>query len=222
MINYPTHIFHPNTWIDNDLHKKSNGIANVRCQSKKPTISTGIGIIFIAFIINFQTIYATTQPQLKSEQTKIKQPNQANKNQEVDLLSLNSKNEVKLLQELSVRRKELETKEQAVQQQSILLKIAQKKVDEDLKSLNTIKDQVQAMLDKIESNEKQHISNMDKIFENMPPKKAAQILDHWEPKLTQELIKQMNKRKAAAILAAMNVQKAKEITSHLTEESKEK
>jgi flagellar motility protein MotE (MotC chaperone) len=134
---------------------------------------------------------------------------------EFDPLSSSSEGEVKLLADLAKRRKELDLREKQINQQAMLLKATEKKIKEQLKTIDSQKKILLDILQQLKSYDENYMKDILDVFKNMKPKQAAAILDRWEIPLAKELIKKMNKRKAAAIIGVMNVNKAKDITSNI-------
>ena len=128
--------------------------------------------------------------------------------------------EVELLQSLSKRREELERWENNIQIKESALDATQKRIDDKIKQIESMKKQVAMLLAQYNSQEDAKIHSLVKIYENMKPADAARIFDEIEMPILLLVIDAMAEKKAAPILAAMNPKKAKQVTVELANERK--
>lgn len=128
--------------------------------------------------------------------------------------------EVELLQNLAKRREELERWENNIQIKEAALDATQKRIDDKIKQIESMKKQVAMLLAQYNSQEDAKIHSLVKIYENMKPAEAARIFDEIEMSILLLVIDAMAEKKAAPILAAMNPKKAKQLTVELANERK--
>lgn len=124
--------------------------------------------------------------------------------------------EIQILELLSTRREELARKEEELKakenaimalEQSINLKLS------ELDALNKVSQRVKLELKEIEDAK---LKGLVKIYENMHPRRAAQIFDEMEMDSLVGLISAMKEMKVAPIIANMDVKKARELSICLT------
>src|SRR5690606_23389829 len=75
-----------------------------------------------------------------------------------------SEEEIKVLQSLSKRREQLDQRERDLEQREKLLKAAEKKVDEKVLELASLKTQLETLLDKQQKQEQESIAQLVKIY----------------------------------------------------------
>ena len=131
-----------------------------------------------------------------------------------------SQSEIRLLQALSGRRKALDAREYALNQREALLKAAEQRILDKQSNLVAMRTEVKGLLGQLDEQEKTRISNLVKLYENMKPKEAAQILNDLELNVTLSVVQRMNVRKLAPVLAAMDADKARAVTRALASREK--
>lgn len=131
-----------------------------------------------------------------------------------------SKTELDLLENLSKRREELDTRERDIEIKAKVLEAAEKQLNDKIGEMKTL----QADLAKIvtQYNEKQdnQLKSLVKIYESMKPDEAAKIFDEMEMPILLDVIGKMSERKVAPVLANMSPKKAKDVTQELAEKRK--
>lgn len=125
--------------------------------------------------------------------------------------------EIRLLQELADRRKLLEDRERKIQQREVLLMAAEQRLVDKQKTLDAARAELQSLLKKYDTEEKQQLEQLVKIYENMKPKDAATIFNELEMPVLLGVVENMNVRKVAPVIAAMQPEKAREVTRELAE-----
>jgi flagellar motility protein MotE (MotC chaperone) len=128
--------------------------------------------------------------------------------------------EVDILQNLSARRQEIEKWSEEVKMQENVLKAAEVQLNQKMQDLQSLREDVQAMLKKYEKKESGELKSLVKIYENMKPVDAARIFNEMEMEILLEVVDLMSERKAAPILANMIPVKAKDLTIDLAEKRK--
>jgi flagellar motility protein MotE (MotC chaperone) len=121
--------------------------------------------------------------------------------------------EIEVLQELSVRRAQLDRRAGEIDQQQVVLQAAEKRIDEKIAKLETIQKSVQAVVDKQNAADDARTQSLVKIYETMKPADAAQILSQLDMPILLQMLSRMKEAKTAPILAAMDPTKAEAITT---------
>lgn len=138
------------------------------------------------------------------------QPTQA-----FDPLSISTEQEVKLLQNLAERRKNLDKREEEIAKKERIIEVSKKEVFEKLSELEKVKKAIESTLTQIDKAEKGRLDRLIKMYESMKPKEAAKIFNQMDVKMLKDLFMVMNEKKLSAIMATMNPLKAKEVTGTL-------
>ncbi len=86
------------------------------------------------------------------------------------------------------------------------------KLDEQLTSLQTTKEDVQKQLDRIETVASSDLEHLISMYETMKPKKAAEIFDSMAPSFAAGFLRDMNSAKAGMIMSEMQAKKSYEIS----------
>ncbi len=128
-----------------------------------------------------------------------------------------SDEEIKVLQSLSKRREQLDQRERDIEQREKLLKAAEKKVDEKVLELASLRTQLEKLLDKQQKEEAESIAQLVKIYESMKPKDAANIFNEMDFDVLLKIVGQMSERRVAPIIAVMNPGRAREISRRIAE-----
>lgn len=126
--------------------------------------------------------------------------------------------EVEVLETLASRREELDKRARELDQQALLLKATENRVDEKLAEMNALRDELEALLQKQTAEQQQRLDKLVKIYENMKPKDAAGIFDELELDVLLGILDRMSERKSAPIIAAMDPVKARIISLKLAEQ----
>jgi flagellar motility protein MotE (MotC chaperone) len=121
--------------------------------------------------------------------------------------------EIEVLQELSVRRAQLDRRAGEIDQQQVVLQAAEKRIDEKIAKLEAIQKSVQAIVDKQNAADDARTQSLVKIYETMKPADAAQILSQLDMPILLQMLSRMKEAKTAPILAAMDPTKAEAITT---------
>ncbi len=135
-----------------------------------------------------------------------------------------SQSEIDLLQALSTRRDALDKREQALDQREEFVAAAEKRLDEKIASLETMKADMMKLLDQRGVQEESRLKEEDarlkglvRIYEAMKPKEAAQILQRLDMDVLLGVVERMKDSKVAPILASMDPDKAQAVTALLVE-----
>jgi flagellar motility protein MotE (MotC chaperone) len=128
-----------------------------------------------------------------------------------------SQSEIEILQNLATRRKEIDSREEAVVKREVLLQAAEKRLEDKIGELRQIRGEIEALIRKYNDQEETELKSLVKIYETMKPKDAARIFDELDLKVLLQVFQRMKEAKTAPILASMNPARAKEVTTQLAE-----
>ena len=112
-------------------------------------------------------------------------------------------------EEIDLRKKELKSVEEGVDK-----KLAE--IDDKLKSLQTLQNRIETLLEEKSAAELKQIESLAKIYEKMTPAKAALALTGLERQLASDLLGKMKVKSAAKILDQVSKQKTTEISTTYT------
>jgi flagellar motility protein MotE (MotC chaperone) len=125
--------------------------------------------------------------------------------------------EIELLQQLAERRAEIDRRAAELDQRRVLLEAAEKRIDEKVAELESLKKVIEELLILQDVQEQRQLDSLVKIYESMKPKDAARIFGELDMVVLLDVIERMKERKIAPILAEMNPQRAKAITIELAQ-----
>jgi flagellar motility protein MotE (MotC chaperone) len=123
--------------------------------------------------------------------------------------------ELQVLQSLGARRGQLDKREQQLDVQLALLAAAEAKLDAKIKSLNSLKAEVNGLLKQADGKEAAELDRLVKVFESMKPKDAAPRIVLLDDSVRLPIAAKMKERALSAILANMPAAEAKKLTEAL-------
>jgi flagellar motility protein MotE (MotC chaperone) len=126
-----------------------------------------------------------------------------------------SAEEIRILENLSERREELDKRESEIALRENLMAATESRIDQKIAELKSLEKSVKGLLYQHEEQENKRLSNLVKIYENMKPKDAARIFEQLDVEILLLVAERMKEVKIAPILAKMNPAKAKIITVEL-------
>lgn len=129
--------------------------------------------------------------------------------------TLFSKSEIEVLQNLSLRRKNLEARGRELDMRTNLLRITETRVDERISELKKIENRIEGLLKRHDEETEAKFKRLVKVYESMKPKDAARIFDILEMRILLEMVERMKEAKMAPILAKMDGESAKALTIEL-------
>jgi len=129
-----------------------------------------------------------------------------------------SKDEMKVLQELSSRRQALDKTEQSLDMRENVLKATENKLDQKVQELKSLQQQVSELMKGYEEKENVKFQSLVKIYENMKPREAAKIFDELEMPMLVAIVTRMKEVRVAPIIASMIPSKAKELSIELAKQ----
>jgi flagellar motility protein MotE (MotC chaperone) len=126
--------------------------------------------------------------------------------------------EMELVKQLSDRRNQLDARARSLDAREDLIHVAEQRVDQKIKEMETLRTQLQAMVNQIAGTQQAQLDNLVKIYETMKPKEAARIFEALEMPVLLGVVQRMKPQRTAAVMAEMAPEKAKEITVALTKQ----
>jgi hypothetical protein len=124
--------------------------------------------------------------------------------------------EMEVLKQLSARRDEIEKRSRSLDAHDNLIKIAEQRVDQKVKELQTLRLQLQSMISQVSETQAAQLDNLVKIYETMKPDEAAKIFETLDMPTLLNVIQRMKAKSTAPIMAKLPPEKAKDITMALT------
>lgn len=126
-----------------------------------------------------------------------------------------SQAEIELLQNLSRRRDELDSRERQIEMRENLMAATEKRIEERISELRRIESQIDSLLIKYDEQRQRQIDSLVKIYQNMKAKDAARIFERLDMNVLLEVAENMKSRSLAPILAEMDPNRAQKITVEL-------
>lgn len=133
---------------------------------------------------------------------------------------LMSRSELDLLQDLAIRRRQLDNREGQLDMREKLLEATELRMDGKIERLESLVAQINELVSKHEEQENAQLRSIVKVYENMKPKSAARILERLEMDIQVEVATRMKETKMAPIMAAMSEEGARKLTSELAMRAK--
>jgi len=126
-----------------------------------------------------------------------------------------SQSEIALLEALSNRRKELDSREKKLDLRLALLKAAEKRIDDKIGTLEKIRDEIKLRTVQQKKQRDGKFKKLVSIYEGMKPKEAARIFSRLDGKVVLQVAERIAPRKMSAILAKMDADAAERLTIQL-------
>jgi len=126
--------------------------------------------------------------------------------------------EMEVLKQLSDRRAQLDGRNKELDNREALIKVAEQRVDQKIKELGTLRQQLQSMVSQVSEAQAVQSENLVKIYETMKPEEAARIFETLDLPILLGVIQRMKPARTAPIMAKMAPEKAKELTVALTKQ----
>lgn len=123
--------------------------------------------------------------------------------------------EIQLLQRLAERREELEQRSRDMDVREKLLIATENGIDKKIASLKSIEEQIQALIEIHDDQERAQIDSLVRTYTAMKPQEAAKIFNTLEMDILISIIENMNPKVIAKVLAKMNTGTANDITVEL-------
>src|SRR5579859_3514805 len=87
-----------------------------------------------------------------------------------------TQNEIDVLQKLSVRREALDARQKDLDLRENLVKAAEARIDKKIAEMKELQSNIEGMLKQVDRQDEEKLKSLVKIYENMKPKDAANIL----------------------------------------------
>ena len=129
-----------------------------------------------------------------------------------------SSSEMDLVKQLSQRRDQLEQRSKALDTRDALIRVAEQRVDQKIKEMETLRAQLQVLVNQGNAAQQAQLDNLVKIYETMKPKEASRIFETLDMTVLLGVVQKMKPQRMAAIMAEMDPNKAKELTVALTKQ----
>lgn len=126
--------------------------------------------------------------------------------------------EMEVLKQLSSRREELDRRGKDLDTRASLIKVAEQRVDQKIKEMESLRQQLQSMVNKVSEGQQAQLDNLVKIYETMKPDEAARIFESLDMPTLLGVVLRMKPKSTAPIMAKMAPEKAKELTIALTKQ----
>lgn len=123
--------------------------------------------------------------------------------------------EIEILQQLAVRRDNLDAREAEFSAREGLFKAAEERIDKKIAELQNLRVTIDSLIKKFDAQQDAKLNSLVKIYENMKPKSAARIFEQLEMDTLLEVAERMKERKLAAIMAQLGEERAREVTVEL-------
>ncbi len=117
---------------------------------------------------------------------------------------------------LERRRKRLLERERELDLREEALRAREADLARRLDRLERYKAELAELIETLDREEEERLARLVAVYENMKPKKAAQIFDRLELEVLLRVVTRMRESKLSLILAAMNPDRAREITRALS------
>ena len=129
--------------------------------------------------------------------------------------TLLSPGEIELLQQLAIRRDNLDARANELESREALLNAAEERIDKKIVDLQNLRLTIDSLMKKFNTQQDTKLKSLVKIYENMKPKSAAAIFEQLEMDTLLEVAEHMKERKLAGIMAQLGQERAREITVEL-------
>lgn len=130
--------------------------------------------------------------------------------------------EIKVLETLTKRRKELDEKDKKINLRMALLQASEQRIDQKIETIQNLKSAIEELLKKYDNQEKENLQTLAKIYEKMKPKEAARIFSELDMPVLLNVIAYIKEAKASQIIAFMDTKRARDLTLALAKERRAK
>ncbi|MCW8836327.1 MAG: hypothetical protein OQJ99_08185 [Rhodospirillales bacterium] len=129
--------------------------------------------------------------------------------------TLFTQSEIDLLQQLAVRREEIDKRSSEINMREGLLQAAESRINKKLDELKKLQATIEGLIKTHDQQQEVKMASLVKIYENMKPQDAARIFEELDMETLLMVAERMKERKLAPVMAKMNPGKAKEMTVEL-------
>lgn len=128
-----------------------------------------------------------------------------------------SESEIRILQELEVKRVELERRAQALELREQLVDLMEAQLSQKVDQLTQLRNDMRDLMGNISGKEDNELDQLARVYEAMKPQAAASVLNKLDNFIVYDLFRKMNTKKSAKIMEALNPAKARFISEMLAE-----
>lgn len=132
-----------------------------------------------------------------------------------------SQAEVRVLQSLGDRRKELDAREDEMRTRGDVLTAAEKRVAERVAELKKLQGSVEVLLGKLDAQEEQRINDLVVVYSKMRAKDAALVFEGLDDDVLVEVAGRMKQPILAEIMGKMTPPRARQLTTLLIKSKKQ-
>ncbi len=126
-----------------------------------------------------------------------------------------SEAELNVYMKLAERSKVLDKRESEIATKEGLLEVSQKKLDQRIATLQSLKNEIEALLGQLDEREEKQMQALTKLYDSMKPKAAARIFTGLDKAVLLQVARRMKADNLSKVMAAMPPQKASELTAAL-------
>lgn len=130
-----------------------------------------------------------------------------------------SDSEIQVLKNLRMRREQLEKTAIDIKAQYALLEITERRVDEKLKTLESLKKQLEDELKKEDLSNDANVKKLVKTYEGMKPQEAARAFNELPLPILKKVLEKMSDRKIAPIMNNVNPERVRALTVEVVRRS---
>jgi flagellar motility protein MotE (MotC chaperone) len=120
-----------------------------------------------------------------------------------------------LLEQLRVRRAEIDAREQAVAAQEVVLAATERRLARRVEELAALQQRLEALDRSRAEREEAGWRGLVRTYEAMRPRDAAAIFNDLDMPVLVEILDRMGERKAAPVIGAMRAEQARAVTAEL-------
>ena len=131
-----------------------------------------------------------------------------------------TRSELELLQRLSERRQEIESRAKDLDAREAMLRAAETRIDGKIAELQELEKALSDLVAEVDEQEQQQVMQMVNIYGAMKPKDAARIFNDLDMPILLTIVESMRENKVAPILAEMDAMKATSVTEALSTRTK--
>ncbi len=121
------------------------------------------------------------------------------------------------MQDLRQRRKELDSRAEAVAARESLIAATEQKLTARVVEMQTLQKKLESLDAAQKQKEEAGWQGLVKLYEAMKPRDAATIFNDLQMPVLLQVVDRMKDAKAAAVMAAMSPDKAREVTAELAQ-----
>jgi flagellar motility protein MotE (MotC chaperone) len=127
--------------------------------------------------------------------------------------------EIRLLQDLSSIKLELDREQEALALREKLVDLAESRLDVKITRLEDLESQIGALLKNLSEKEEAELLSLAKIYEQMKPDAAASVMERMDNRIVFDVFKRMNRKSVAKIMEKISSAKGRIISEMLAEKS---